>query len=1372
MKKILGLDLGTNSIGWALVNEAESDNEKSSIIKAGVRVNPLTVDEQSNFEKGKSITTNADRTLKRSARRNLHRYKLRRKFLIHELENNDIINDNTVLYEDGNNTTFQTLELRAKAANDKIKLDEFARVLLAINKKRGYKSSRKADTQEDGQAIDAMDVAMILNKNSITPGQYIYEQLLLGKNPASDFYRSDLQNELEKVWNTQSNFYPDILTDSIKQEIEGKNSKVIEAIFYKLKIQKAETPKGKFPERRLQEYKWRSDSVQSMLDIREVVYIICKIATEMNNSSGYLGAISDRSKELYFDKLTVGQYLFNQIKANPNARLKNQVFYRKDYEDEFNRIWDTQAKFYTQLTAQLKARIKDVIIFYQRPLKSQKGLLSFCEFESKTVEKNIDGKLKKVTVGQRVIPRSSPLFQHFKIWQVINNLLLIDENENSQEMDEEDKKLLFVELNLKGRMTANEVLKLLYKNAKDFRLKYENIEGNTTNAALLNAYLKILEINGHELPDIKKISASELLQVLHSYFEANNIDTRILYFDTSLEGRELEKQPHYQLWHLLYSFEGETPQLAEILSQKFGFDKDMAKMVAGIKLQDDYGSLSAKAIRKILPHLEAGNKYDTACAIAGYNHSSSTNKEENENRVLKDKLELLSKNSLRNPVVEKILNQMINVVNAVIDTYGKPDEVRVEMARELKQSAAEREKATQAISKATREYEQYREILLNEFGLPYVSRNDLIRYKLYLELEPNGYRTLYTNTYISREKLFSKEFDIEHIIPQSRLFDDSFSNKTIEKRDANLEKGNMTAYDYVKSKGEETLQQYVARVNSLKNLSTSKRKKLLTTGDNIPDEFINRDLRDTQYIAKKAKELLFNVFRKVNTTTGSITDRLREDWQLVNVMQELNWDKYHALGMTEIVVNDEGHKIPKIKEWTKRNDHRHHAMDAITVAFTRYNHVQYLNYMNARNNERHKMGVTIKAIETKELYRDDKGKIKFKPPMPLGELRAEFKKNLQDILVSYKAKNKVVTINYNRIKGKTKPQKTFTPRGQLHLETVYGSVKQYVTREEKVNATFDLDKVAKVAKKSYRDALLKRLAENGNDPQKAFTGKNSLAKNPVYTDESLSHVVPEKVKLVDIETVYTIRKEITPDLKIDKVVDLKVREILQKRLDKFNGDAKKAFVNLDENPIWLNEEKGIPIKRVAITGVSNAIALHSKRDRVGQELKDEKGVTKPVDFVNTGNNHHVAIYKDVNGNIFDEVVTFYEALARINLGEPTVKRVHEQGWELLFTMKQNEYFVFPNEKTGFNPHEIDLMDEKNFALISPNLFRVQKFSKVTYGNSSVRDYVFRNHLETSINDRKELRDTSFKVFKSLSGIDKLAKVRVNHLGNIVQIGEY
>ena len=151
MKKILGLDLGSTSIGWAFVNEAENNNEKSTIIKTGARVIPLTTDEQGNFEKGKAITTNQDRTSKRSARRNLQRYKLRRQELLKVLIENGFINQESILCEDGKETTYQTLELRAKAATNRIEKDELARVFLAINKKRGYKSSRKAKNEDEGQ---------------------------------------------------------------------------------------------------------------------------------------------------------------------------------------------------------------------------------------------------------------------------------------------------------------------------------------------------------------------------------------------------------------------------------------------------------------------------------------------------------------------------------------------------------------------------------------------------------------------------------------------------------------------------------------------------------------------------------------------------------------------------------------------------------------------------------------------------------------------------------------------------------------------------------------------------------------------------------------------------------------------------------------------------------------------------------------------------------------------------------------------------------------------------------------------------------------------------------------------------------------------
>ncbi len=1373
-KKILGLDLGTNSIGWALVNEAENEKEKSEIIKLGVRVNPLTVDEQLNFEKGKSITTNADRTLKRSMRRNLQRFKLRKENLIEILKEHQFIDEMTLLSENGNKSTFETYRLRANAATNKISLQEFARVLLMINKKRGYKSSRKAKSSDEGQLIDGMAIAKKLYNEQLTPGQLVLQLLKDEKKYMPDFYRSDLQAELDLIWNFQKQFYPTILTDKLKEDLKGKNANqtwaICEKPFSIVGIKR--TTKGK--DLKIENYQWRSDATSKKINLEELAIVLKEINASIGQSSGYLGAISDRSKELYFNKETVGQYLMRQLDENSHTRLKNQVFYRQDYLDEFNTLWETQAKFHAQLTTDLKTEIRDIIIFYQRRLKSQKGLVSFCEFESKQIEVTIDGKKKIKIIGNKVCPKSSPLFQEFKIWQVLNNLQVIEKTSNAKRsLEQEEKEILFKELTLKEKISKTEALKLLYENYKDLDFNFKDIEGNRTNASFYKVFENIIELSGHGEYDFSKLNANKINELVTSVFEGLGYNTAILNFDPNIEGNAFEQQAAYQLWHLLYSFEGDNSntgdeKLIQKLITDYGFEREYAVLIANVSFQPDYGSLSTKAIRKILPHLKEGNEYSVACTLAGFNHSKqSITKEEKDKKILKDKLNILPKNSLRNPVVEKILNQMINVVNTVIDSYGKPDEIRIELARELKKSAKEREDLTNAIAKSTLEHEKYKTILQKEFGLNHVSRNDIIRYKLYLELEPLGFHTFYSKTYIEPTKLFSKDFDIEHIIPQSRLFDDSFSNKTLESRSINIENGNETAYDYIElNQGEKGLKEYLTRIEDLyKSFKISKTKynKLKMKGADIPSDFIARDLRDTQYIAKKAKSILEELVKDVVSTSGMVTDRLREDWQLIDVMQELNWAKYDKLGLTETFENRVGHKIKRIKDWTKRNDHRHHAMDALTIAFTKRSHIQYLNNLNARSD---KSG-SIYGIEVKELYKDDKGKLKFNPPIPLDDFRAEAKKHLENILVSIKAKNKVATININttKKKGGLNKKKQLTPRGQLHLETIYGSMQQYVTKEEKVGVNFNEQLIKTVANKKYREALLNRLLEFDNDSKKAFTGKNSLDKNPLYIDKLQTYKVPLKVKTVNQETIYTIRKDITSDLKIEKVVDPKIREILSTRLKDYNNDSKKAFSNLNENPIWLNKEKGIAIKRVTITGINNAQALHSKKDKEGNLILDKMGNTIPVDFVNTGNNHHVAIYKDKDGNLQENVVSFFDVTTRMNLGLPIIDKSHKEkdGWQFLFSMKQNEYFIFPNEQTGFNPKEIDLLDAENYNLISTNLYRVQKIA--------TKDYFFRHHLETNVESNSVLKNITW-IRTGLSNVINITKVRVNHIGQIVSIGEY
>ncbi|AUC84236.1 type II CRISPR RNA-guided endonuclease Cas9 [Polaribacter sp. ALD11] len=1385
MKKILGLDLGTTSIGWAIVNEAETTNENSEIIKLGVRVNPLTVDEQTNFEKGRPITTNADRTLKRGARRNLQRFKLRRENLIEILTKSKIISKNTALTEVGESTTHQTLSLRAKSASEKIEIEEFARVLLAINKKRGYKSSRKAKNEEEGTLIDGMAIAKELYDNNLTVGQYIYNLLEKGKKFIPDFYRSDLKIEFDKVWNFQKQFYSDILDDELYQKLEDQGQQNSRKRFLAIKgIYTAEN-KGKRDKTKKQHYKWRSEAISKQLKIEEVAYVLVEINNNLNNSSGYLGAISDRSKELYFNNETVGQNLYSQIKENKHTSLRNQVFYRQDYLDEFEKIWETQAEFHQELTSELKEEIRDIVIFYQRKLKSQKHLISNCQFEK----------------YHKAVPKSSLLFQESKIWAILN--ILEFENKETKEkqiLGDEIRQELFDELNISKKLSEKELLKFVGLSNKVWKSNFpEGIEGNKTNEKLYEVYHKIAENEGYGENWDKK-TASEIKEELKAVFSSIGVQSEILYFDTNLDGNDFDKQKSYQFWHLLYSAQDDDKisqedkiiygnsnvSLKKKLHFKYGFQPVYANMLANVSLQQDYGGLSARAIKKIIPFLAEGHNYPEACKLAKYNHSNSLTREEQGNRILKDKLELLQKNSLRNPVVEKILNQMINVINQIVDEYGKPDEIRIELARELKKSAKERASATEYINKATLDNEKVRTILKTEFKIKNPTRNDVVRYKLYKELENNGYRTLFTDTYIPAEKLFSKEIDIEHIIPKAKLFDDSFSNKTLAFRNVNLAKADSLAIDFISNTYNSGLEDYKQRVESLYksgSIKTGKYKKLLLSEKDLPDGFIDRDLRNSQYIAKKAKQLLEEVFRKVTPTIGNITDKLREDWDLINVMKELNLPKYKALGLTKWEERKYDKKVEQIIDWTKRNDHRHHAMDALTVAFTKISHIQYLNNLAAINSsfkdkknldKSYLLGIKEKVTK---IYKDKKGRRKRKFTPPSENFRAEAKEHIENILISFKAKNKVVTKNKNKTKigGKDNYliKQQLTPRGQLHKETIYGRIKEDIIKVEKVNAKFTREKILEVTRPAYREALLKRLEEFNDDAKKAFSGNNTLLKNPLYTDSD--KLVPEQVKTKTQNYIYTIRKEVNPDnfsnLKsLQKVIDVGVRRILEKRLEDFKGKAKEAFSDLDKKPIWLNREKGISIKRVLISGIKNAENLHVKKDHFGNDILDEKGKEQKSDFVSTGNNHHVAIYKDKNDKLQEKVVSFYEAVARVNANLTIIDKEYNSniGWLFLFTMKQNEMFLFPSKE--FNPLETDLLNENNNNLISKHLFRVQKIA--------TKNYMFSHHLETqvvgseSLKNKKQLSEVTYRSVRSTEPLRNIIKIRINHIGKIVHVGEY
>lgn len=1282
MKKILGLDLGTTSIGWAMVNEAENENEHSSIIRLGVRLISLDNFTQSNgkdikmrkedaFSKGIGISTRAARRSARSTRVNGRRFKQRREELKRLLREAGWITSETLLCEDGKNTTYETLSLRARAVKEEITLPELARVLLAINKKRGYKSNRKLKTQDEGEAIDGIQIARLLYDEQITPAQYVCQLYDEGRKYVPQFYPSDLRAEFKAIWDVQC-ITNEVLTNDLFERLQGREEKATWAVLAEALNLEGIKREGKRDEQKRENYRWRVEALKAPMDGERLAIVLSRINHDIAATSGYLGSISDRSKELTFKHLTVGQYLYDIISKDRHKSLKRRVFYREDYMDEFERIWEAQAQFHPEaLTPQLKKQVRNTCIFFQRDLKSQKHLLDYCTFEQEQIETTTpEGKSVHFTKGQKVCPKSSPLFQEFRLLQMLNNLEVTDRSDYSHRLlTTNERDVLYAELSLRDSMKKKEILSLLKLPAKSFDLNYDEIKGNATRAALFKRINATLPLTGHDELDDKAKSVLRL-HAVRSIYEMMGFEPSLLDFDYTLPGHALEQQPYYRLWHLLYSSEGKN--LNEHISSICHFeDEEYAKIIAKANLEDGYCNLSAKAIRRILPHLQAGLTYDKACEQAGYRHSErSLTREENEQRELLPQLPPYRSGVLRNPVVDKVLAQVTNVVNNIIEVYGRPDEIRVEMAREMKKTAKQRQDMADAIKKNTDNAERIRQILASEFGYTNPSRNDIIRWRLYEELAANDYKTLYSNTYIPRDQVFSRTFDIEHIIPQARLFDDSFGNKTLELVSVNGEKGAMTAYDYMAEKcSPEDLDQYEKKINSLLRdgaISKTKHDHLLMKMADIPEDFIQRDLRETQYICRAASEMLLQVVRSVVVTTGSITDHLREKWQLVDIMKELNLPLYDRLGMVRTDINHDNQPVRRIEGWTKRSDNRHHAMDALTVAFTRRSFIQYLNTLNA-NYEKVR---TVHPLPS---------------PMPLGEFRAEALRQLNQILISSRVSQKVGTMHTNRFDGRQE----LTPRGKLHAETYYRRIEQ------------------------------------------------------------------------DGKPVYISRKDVTPELDIRKVIDHRIRTILTERLKEYGGDPKKAFANLDENPIWLNQQAGICVKKVSVISGkdSNPMSLHTKRDKTGRHVTDAQGLPIPTDYVATDGNHHIAFFRDEKGKLHEHAVSFFEAVVRRASGLPVVDTDYNSdlGWKFLFSLQRGEYIIFPDD--DFAPQELDLTDPSNFAEVSPHLFIVQKLSSKYYN--------FRHHLDPTTNEEKNLRDVTWRRVQSITPLLNIVKVRLDSLGRIV-----
>ena len=831
-----------------------------------------------------------------------------------------------------------------------------------------------------------------------------------------------------------------------------------------------------------------------------------------DSNSAYLAGIRANDAKLQDEHKTVGQYFAEQLRQNQSEsptggisyRIKDQIFSRQRYIDEYDQIMAAQRVHYPDiLTDEFIRMLRDEVIFMQRPLKSCKHLVSLCEFEKQERVMRVqqdDGKggrqlvERRVKFGPKVAPKSSPLFQLCRIYEAVNNIRLTRPDGSPRDITPEERAKIVAHLQSSASLSFAALKKLLKEKAliADQLTTKSGLKGNSTRVALAAALQSYPQY--HHLLDMELETRMMTVQLTDE--ETGEVTER----EVAVVTDSYVRQPLYRLWHILYSIEERDAMRRALITQLGMKEEDLDSGLLDQLYRLDfvksgYGNKSAKFICKLLPQLQQGLGYSEACAAVGYRHSNSPTSEEITERTLLEKIPLLQRNELRQPLVEKILNQMINLVNALKAEYGV-DEVRVELARELKMSREERERMAEGNRRREKENKAIAE-KIRECGL-FPTKSRIRKYMLW---EEAGEKCLYCGQILTLSQcLNGDDMEVEHIIPKSVLYDDSYGNKTCACRRCNKEKGNRTALEYIRAKGWED--EYMERINGLldkKTISYSKHQRLRWLKEDIPSDFLERQLRLTQYISRQAMAILQQGIRRVSASEGGVTARLRSLWGYDDILHTLNLDRYDSLGETERV-SREGETTEKlrIKDWSKRKDHRHHAIDALVVASTRQGYIQRLNRVSSESEREAMSG----EIEVQKATKTDKLSLleRWLTQRPHLSVRAVSDK-VAEILISYRPGKRVVTRGRNiylRHGKKCVQSGLLVPRGALSKETVYGQIT--VNGEPQIVCKYDLHSlkakdVDYVVDLALRKRLKELLAQHGGKEKEAFAGD-------VYMDEA------------------------------------------------------------------------------------------------------------------------------------------------------------------------------------------------------------------------------------------------------------------------------
>lgn len=1440
MKKIVGLDLGTNSIGWALLNALVSENGfvVNGIENAGSRIIPMDAALLGDFDKGNSKSQTSERTGFRGVRRLRERHLLRRerlhkilnilgflpKHYLYEIdfENHpgkfltgvepklswkrmasgrfeflfsssfeemlvDFRKNQPQLVCEGRKIPYDwtIYYLRKKALHEKISKEELAWILLNFNQKRGYYQLRGEDEEESDKRIEFYSLKVeSVKATDQKKGKDVWYEIIL---------------ENGWVYRRVSN---------IPLDWEGKTKEFIVTT----DIDEAGIPK----------IDKDGNAKRSFRAPKEDDWTLIKKKTE---------ADVDKSNK------TIGTYIYETLLQNPSQKIRGKLvrtIERKYYKKELEVILRKQMEFHPELRndnlykeciAELYPNNEshreniadrdfihlflDDIIFYQRPLKTKKSLISDCPFEYRKYKDLKTGEEKISPI--KCIAKSNPLYQEFRLWQFISDLRIYQ-----REKEVSGKLKIDVDV-------TNEWL----KSEDDYAALFDwlNDRKDIKQDVLIQSYFKQKKMKGqNSFPyrwnyvEDKVFPCNETRASMLSRLEKANISSGFLTKDVEMA-----------LWHILYSVEDKYEIIKALKSFKEKNQLNAAFVEVFCKyppFKKEYGAYSEKAIKKLLPLMRRGRLWNEANinphTLGRIDKILTGEVDENILERVRDKALHLSdiscfqglpvwlasyivynrhaeaqettkwqtvedmdayintfkQHSLRNPIVEQVILETLRVVRDIWKEAGQIDEIHIELGREMKNPADKRKQMTeQALENENTnlrikqllmefinpEYEIenvrpyspmqqeifriYEDCVLNSMVVPEEimdvikkfresdikkrpGKSEIMRYKLWLEQK---YRSPYTGEIIPLGKLFTPAYEIEHVIPQSRYFDDSFSNKVICEAEVNKLKSNQLGYEFVKNHPGEKVTLSFGKTVEIFSVSAyeefvkqnyngsknrTKMKKMLM--EDIPEGFIERQLNDSRYISKVIKGLLSNIVRdkdeqeaiskNVITCTGGVTDRLKRDWGVNDVWNDIIYPRFERLNrLTDseqfTTYSERAQKyIPSMplelqKGFNKKRiDHRHHAMDAIVIACATRNIVNYLNNESASKRAKFSR-YDLQHLLCEKRRTDDKGNYTWLIKKPWDTFTQDTRFVLENIIVSFKQNLRVINkaTNYyqhydasgEKVLDKQTKGCNWAIRKPMHKETVFGNVNLRRVKEIRLSAALDVPEmiVDKVLKNKLKELLSlkyekkkieKFFKDNSNDWK-----KYDFTKVPVYyyTNDTKDKLVAARKPLDASFNIKKIKENVT---------DTAIRKILLKHLEHFEGKTELAFSpegidELNRNIKNLNDGKfHQPIYKVR---VCETLGKKFKVGTIGNKL------SKYVEAAE-GTNLFFAVYQKEDGKRSYESIPLSIVIERQKQGLLSVPENDENGNKLLFWLSPNDLVYVPTEDEIENCRVGDSLDSK------------------------------------------------------------------------------